>query len=76
MTRAPIQRINIRCWATCWSGRPKFGYPGYGTAGIDEAFKAWIIPTMFAKVARGHETPENAAKAAEEEYKRIFARWK
>ena len=29
----------------------------------------------MAKVARGDETPENAAKAAEEEYKRIFARW-
>src|SRR6266851_4541066 len=57
-------------WAT------NIGYPGYGTAAIDEAFKAWIIPTMFAKVARGDETPENAAKAAEEEYKRIFARWK
>jgi multiple sugar transport system substrate-binding protein len=52
------------------------GYPGYGTAAIDEAFKAWVIPTMFAKVARGDETAENAAKAAEEEYKRIFARWK
>jgi len=45
-------------------------------AAIDEAFKAWVIPTMFAKVARGDETAENAAKAAEDEYKRIFARWK
>lgn len=51
------------------------GYPGYTTAAIDEAFKTWIIPKMFAKVARGDETPENVAKAAEEEYKRIFARW-
>src|SRR6266849_2686512 len=57
-------------WAT------NVGYPGYGSAAIDEAFKAWVIPTMFAKVARGDETPENAAKAAEDEYKRIFARWK
>jgi len=61
---------NVLEWAT------NVGYPGYGTAAIDEAFKAWVIPTMFAKVARGDETPENAAKAAEEEYKRIFARWK
>jgi multiple sugar transport system substrate-binding protein len=52
------------------------GYPGYTTAAIDEAFKTWVIPTMFAKVARGDETPENAAKAAEEEYKRIFGKWK
>jgi multiple sugar transport system substrate-binding protein len=57
-------------WAT------NVGYPGYATAAIDEAFKTWVIPTMFAKVARGDETPENAAKAAEVEYKRIFDRWK
>jgi len=57
-------------WAT------NVGYPGYATAGISEAFSTWVIPTMFAKVARGDETAENAAKAAEDEYKRIFARWK
>src|SRR5437868_9880950 len=57
-------------WAT------NVGYPGYASAAIDEAFKTWVIPTTFAKVARGDETPENAAKAAEDEYQRIFARWK
>src|SRR5436305_889556 len=57
-------------WAT------NVGYPGHASAAIDEAFKGWVIPTMFAKVARGDETPENAAQAAEDEYKRIFARWK
>ncbi len=57
-------------WAT------NVGYPGYATAGIDEAFNTWVIPTMFAKVARGDETPENAVAAAEKEYKRIFDRWK
>src|ERR1700745_3151032 len=56
-------------WAT------NVGYPGYGSAAIDEAFKGWVIPTMFAKVARGDESPEDAVKAAEAEYKRIFARW-
>ncbi len=57
-------------WAT------NVGYPGYASAGIDEAFRTWILPTMFAKVARGDETAENAAKAAEKEYQRIFDRWK
>ncbi len=57
-------------WAT------NVGYPGYATGGIDEAFTTFVIPTMFAKVARGDETPENAAAAAETEYKRIFDRWK
>jgi multiple sugar transport system substrate-binding protein len=57
-------------WAT------NVGYPGYASAGIDEAFRTWVLPTMFAKVARGDETPEDGAKAAEKEYKRIFERWK
>jgi len=57
-------------WAT------NVGYPGYATAGISEAFYSWRLPTMFATVARGDETPENAAKTAEAEYKRIFDRWK
>ncbi len=59
---------DVLTWAT------NVGYPGYASAGIDEAFRTWVIPTMFAKVARDEETPENAAKAAEQEYKRIFAR--
>ena len=61
---------NVLDWAT------NVGYPGYATAGISEAFSTWVIPTMFAKVARGDESPEDAVKTAEAEYKRIFARWK
>jgi multiple sugar transport system substrate-binding protein len=61
---------NVLEWAT------NVGYPGYASAGISEAFSTWVIPTMFAKVARGDESPEDAVKTAEAEYKRIFARWK
>ncbi len=61
---------NVLDWAT------NVGYPGYASAGISEAYNTWIIPTMFASVARGDQTPESAVKAAEAEYKRIFARWK
>jgi multiple sugar transport system substrate-binding protein len=61
---------NVLDWAT------NVGYPGYASAGISEAFSTWVIPTMFASVARGDQTAEDAAKAAEAEYKRIFARWK
>ena len=46
-------------WAT------NVGYPGYASAAIDEAFKTWVIPTMFAKVARGEKTAEDAASDAE-----------
>jgi multiple sugar transport system substrate-binding protein len=57
-------------WAT------NVGYPGYANAGIDEAFNTFVIPTMFATVARGDKTPEEAVDIAEAEYKRIFDRWK
>lgn len=57
-------------WAT------NVGYPGYASAAIDEAFNTFVLPTMFAKAARDEMTPEAAVKAAETEYKRIFAKWK
>ena len=57
-------------WAT------NVGYPGYCSSAIDQAFKSWVIPTMFATVAQGKATPEDAAKTAEAEYKRIFERFK
>ncbi len=57
-------------WAT------NVGHPGYATAAVDEVFNTFVIPTMFAKVARDEMTPENAASAAEKEVKRIFDKWK
>jgi multiple sugar transport system substrate-binding protein len=57
-------------WAT------NVGHPGYATAAIDEVFNTFVVPTMFAKVARDLASPEESAKAAEAECKRIFAKWK
>lgn len=56
-------------WAT------NVGFPGYATAAIDEAFNTFVIPTMFARVARGEATPEAAVKAADSELRRIFTKW-
>jgi multiple sugar transport system substrate-binding protein len=61
---------NVLTWAT------NVGYPGYATAAIDEAFNTFVIPTMFAKAARGEMTPEAAVKAADTELRRIFDKWK
>jgi multiple sugar transport system substrate-binding protein len=57
-------------WAT------NVGYPGYATAAIDEVFNTFVIPTMFARAARGEATPEEAARVAEQEIKRIFDKWR
>jgi multiple sugar transport system substrate-binding protein len=52
------------------------GYPGFSNAAIDEIFNTWLIPQMFAEVAQGKMTPAEAAKAAEHDAKRIFAKWR
>jgi multiple sugar transport system substrate-binding protein len=57
-------------WAT------NVGYPGYASAAIDQAFKSYTIPTMFATVAQGKVSAEDAAKTAHAEYQRIFDRFK
>ena len=61
---------DVLTWAT------NVGYPGYATAAIDEAFNTFVLPTMFAKAARDEMKPEDAVKAADTEYRRIFAKWK
>jgi multiple sugar transport system substrate-binding protein len=53
-------------WAT------NVGYPGFASAAIDEVFNTFVVPTMFATVARDVATPEEAAATAEKEIKRIF----
>jgi multiple sugar transport system substrate-binding protein len=73
-TAQPADKYKVLADVLEWT--TNVGYPGYATAGIDETFRLFILPTFFAKVARGDETPENAAKGLESEYKRIFARWK
>jgi multiple sugar transport system substrate-binding protein len=60
---------NVLEWAT------NVGFPGYASAAIDEAFNTFVLPTMFAKVAREEMTPEEGVKVAETELKRIFAKW-
>lgn len=50
------------------------GYPGYATPGADEVFRAYVIPTMFARVARDIQTPEESVKQAEQEIIRILKR--
>ena len=38
------------------------GYPGFANAGIDEMFNKYLIPQMFAEVAQGKRTPDDAAR--------------
>ena len=57
-----------------WTLNP--GYPGYTNAGIDEIFNKFMIPQMFAEVAQGKRTPDEAATIYDRSFKRIYARWR
>jgi hypothetical protein len=41
-----------------------------------DVFDTSVIPKMFASVVRGDLSPEDAARAAEIEVKRIHEKWK
>lgn len=61
---------NVLEWAT------NVGYPGYATPAIDEIFNTFVVPTMFAKVARDELSVDDAVRAADKEIRRIFDKWK
>jgi len=52
------------------------GYPGFSNAAINELFTTYLIPQMFAQVAQGKMSATDAAKAAENAMKPIFAKWR
>ena len=69
----PPDKYKVLATALDWA--TNVGFPGYATAAIDEVFNTFVLPTMFAKVARDELSPEESARAAEREIKRIFDKW-
>ncbi len=61
---------NVLDWTT------HVGFPGYATNAINEVVSTFVLNTMFAQVARGEMSAEDAARAADKEIRRIFDRWK
>ncbi|HYK06174.1 MAG TPA: extracellular solute-binding protein [Gaiellaceae bacterium] len=52
------------------------GWPGNTNAAIDEIFNKFLIPQMFAEVAQGKRTPEEAARVYDRSFRGIFQRWR
>lgn len=70
----PPDKLVLLRGAEQWS--TTIGHPGPANAAIGEVFGAFIIPTMFAKAARGEMTPEDAIAEAEAQMSAIFERWR
>jgi multiple sugar transport system substrate-binding protein len=52
------------------------GYPGYSNAAISEIFNTFLVPQMFAEVAQEKMSPADGARAADRQFKTIYAKWK
>ena len=52
------------------------GYPGYANAAVGDIFNQFLIPQMFAQVAQGKVTAEDAARSMQGQFRTIFAKWK
>jgi multiple sugar transport system substrate-binding protein len=57
-------------WAT------NVGHPGPASPAIGEVFSTFVIPNMFAQVARGSKSPEAAVKEAAAQCRQIFEKWR
>jgi multiple sugar transport system substrate-binding protein len=52
------------------------GYPGFANAAVGDIFNQFLIPQMFAQVAQGKMSPEDAARSMQGQFRTIFAKWK
>jgi multiple sugar transport system substrate-binding protein len=52
------------------------GYPGFSNAAIGELFDSYLIPQMFAEVAQGKRSPDDAARDYNRRIGVVFAKWR
>jgi multiple sugar transport system substrate-binding protein len=52
------------------------GYPGFANAAVGDIFNQFLIPQMFAQVAQGKMTPEDAARSMQGKFRSIYGTWR
>jgi multiple sugar transport system substrate-binding protein len=52
------------------------GYPGFANAAVGDIFNQSLIPQMFAQVAQGKMSPEDAARSMQGKFRSIYATWR
>lgn len=70
----PANKLEVLAGAGEWGVH--LGYPGVANPAISQIFGENIIPNMFAEVARGDKTAEEALADATERVESIFADWR
>ena len=70
----PPEKYALLGEATEWS--VNVGHPGPANAAMDEVINLFLIPEMFARVARGEMSAEESTRATAAEVEPIFAKWR
>ncbi|HEY8471882.1 MAG TPA: extracellular solute-binding protein [Natronosporangium sp.] len=70
----PANKLAFLADATEWS--VNIGYPGPANTAEGEVFNTFVIPNMFARVARGEQTAAESVADAEREIETIFQQWR
>jgi multiple sugar transport system substrate-binding protein len=52
------------------------GYPGFANAAIGDIFNQSLVPQMFAQVAQGKMTPQDAARSMQGKFRSIYGPWR
>lgn len=69
----PSDKYAILSHAYDWSNG--LGYPGYASAMIDDSLNNFVVPTMFASVATGKLTPDEAMNEAHKKLTAYHEYW-
>jgi ABC-type glycerol-3-phosphate transport system substrate-binding protein len=70
----PPDKLSVLKDALDWS--TNVGRPGNANTAIGEVFGTFIIPNMYARAARGQQTPEESVARAESQMMPVFEKWR
>jgi maltose-binding protein MalE len=70
----PRNKLSVLKGALDWS--TNVGRLGNANTAIGEVFGTFIVPNMYARAARGRQTPEESVARAESQIKPVFEKWR
>lgn len=70
----PADKLSLLAGATDWS--VNIGYPGPANTAEGEIFGTFVIPNMFARVARGEQNAADSVAEATREVETVFEKWR
>ncbi|MGH8833418.1 MAG: ABC transporter substrate-binding protein [Actinomycetes bacterium] len=70
----PANKLGFLSKALDWS--TNIGHPGPANTAAGEIFNTFVVSNMFARAARGEQSPADSVAEAESECKRVFAKWR